>query len=275
MTYNPLELAEAYVQAAQFSEALKVLDAHLQDQPHDDEARRLRVAVRLRGSGETDLQAALADLDRLSESMPDDWRARIEIALRLEPESGLEVAAQAVGAYPGDVTLAELYVERLLAAGRWASALAVVEAQSVNWRWLALGARIHAQSGAFTAAEADYARALERLEQEIDTVAAFGAGLKADLLLRRASCALEAGHLDMAEAGYRAAQRLIADDPSIAFNLGVIAALRGDLVGALELCGDALARAPAPIREQMETALAQDRRLAVLALLLLQGDSDS
>ena len=60
----------------------------------------------------------------------------------------------------------------------------------------------------------------------------------------------------------------------LAFQRGLLAALRGELVEALSRCGDAMTDAGADEQAQMEHILRADPRYAALAMLLLQGDAD-
>ena len=50
--YSPIELAEAFIRTGELADALDALNPHLEAQPNDETALRLRAAVLMRLPGE-------------------------------------------------------------------------------------------------------------------------------------------------------------------------------------------------------------------------------
>ena len=73
---------------------------------------------------------------------------------------------------------------------------------------------------------------------------------------------------------FAAAQEIIPTDPMLSFFRGLLAAERGDVTLAVELCGTALQQANETLEAQMIDTLRNDARYSSLAALLLQGDAD-
>src|SRR6187549_2862346 len=89
--YSPIELADA----------LDALNPHLETNPSDASALRLRAAVLMRLPGEDHARAALADLDKLDTKTADDYVQRSIIM-----QMGLGDWSQAVNAMEGAHQLA-------------------------------------------------------------------------------------------------------------------------------------------------------------------------
>lgn len=264
--YSPLQLAEAFIHTGELADALAALDAHLAAEPHDAGARRLRAAALLRQGDRASLDRALADLAALPAPGADDFAQQAVIGVRLGSAAAvLEAARQALALRPADERLAERLVDLLAACGCPAEALDVVRAQPRAWRWLEREGDLLAQTGSWALAAARYGRALAQLE----AVSAAGdpviASLRAAILLKRAEVLRRQGELDSAAACLDSAAELAPTEPFIPFLRGLLLALAGDHPGALALCGPACAAASAPLRAEMQRALAGDARLAPLA----------
>lgn len=252
--YSPLELAEAFIKTGELADALDALGQHLENTPDDETARRLRAAVALRTG---DLALALADLDALPAPTADDQTRRSVILERMGDTDGAVAAMEAARVLnPDDERQAERLLQLLLKRGEVDRARALIDSRPPTWRWLQWAGDLSAQAGDHAAAVEGYSAALEQLNAQFDLSAnASAAAIKARLLLARADCYRQSGQIGQAEADYRTAQTIIPTDPMIPFNLGLLAAERGDLDAALALCREAFADASDTLRAHMRVSL--------------------
>lgn len=266
MSYSPLELAVAFIQAGELDDALAALNQHLDKNPADDRVRRIRINV-LRHLN--DPQAALADFAHLSDHTADDALQRSTL---LEQANDLKGAGDSLAAacerWPGHERIAERYVQVLINAGQLEAALDVVRQQPRAWRWWQWEGDLLAQMGDDTTATARYGLALAGLE---DHLTPYLAPLKARLLLARAHAYRRLGHIDLAEEHYRAAEAIIPDDPLIPFLRGLLCLLRGDYDDALNLCRPVFDSVSDSLREQMLTELRGDTRYTGLLTALQEN----
>lgn len=275
MSYSPLELAGAYLQAGEPEQALNVLSRRLEQHPADDDARRWRAAVLMHLGGETNHQAALADLDRVASPNADDlWRRSLILQALGQPAEALDVLLAARERWPDDEQLIERHIDLLMQARDDEAARALLETLPRSWRWLSWAGDVAVERGLDDEALDAYSDALADLERRLDTAEPFAANMKAHLLLRRAQVCASSGAFAQAAADYADAQRIVPGDLMIVFNRGLLASLQGDLIQALSLCGEALSAAGETLQAQMEYILRGDPRYAPLAMLLLQGDAD-
>ena len=268
--YDPLILANAFIQAGELDDALDALNQHLEANPEDDEARRLRVQVLSRKRDLASLERGLADLAQLGNATADDYLMHIRL-LNEHPaqrdfEKLLEVAKKGHDQFPHDQRLTERYLEYLMVLGRWQEAEPLIAAQPNSWRWLQWAADYALQFDAFDRAAQYFSDALTAVEKNFGATSNdFIANLKAQILLKRADVYQRLQSLAQADADYAAAEQIIPNDPMIAFNRGLIALLQGDSERGIALCRDAYANAPAALREEMQKALAEDERYAPIA----------
>lgn len=189
MPYSPMQLAEAFIQTGELSDAVEALNTQIEANPTDDAARRLRSAVRLRLDGQHDLQLALADLDALTEVGADDHVQRSIIQQRLgdwKQAHGSMESARSLR--PSDEWVAERYALTLEHTQGVAAARAFVATQPQTWRWLQLAGDLARAMGDVIAADAHYAAALVHLESKMNTETdALGINLKSVLVLKRES----------------------------------------------------------------------------------------
>src|SRR5690606_40132974 len=132
------------------------------------------------------------------------------------------------------------------------TALLVVVGLPREWRWLQWEGDALALRGDHLLATARYGLALAQLDDLVtEANARYFAPIQARLLLARAGAYRRAGLLDQADEHYAAAGQLVPDDPSIPFNRGMLAWLRGDEAQALKLCRDALKSASDNVRSHL------------------------
>ncbi|MBC8171551.1 MAG: hypothetical protein H7X77_07750, partial [Anaerolineae bacterium] len=136
MPYTPLELANAFIQTGELTDALDALNQQLAASPEDDASRRLRVETLLRFKGDEHLQAALADLDQLATLTIDDLVKR---SLIHQKRGDLDAASQsmilALQHEPTSERLIERQVHLLQSRGDYAAALKLLEVVPLTWRW--------------------------------------------------------------------------------------------------------------------------------------------
>lgn len=282
MPYSAMQMAEAFIQAGELSDALESLNVHLAQSPADDSALRLRAGVLARLADESGWRDALADLAHIAAPTPDDFITRSAILERNDQRSeALDAIHQGRAAHPHDERLAERLVHILRASGDLNSARQVAESFHEDWRWSQWAGDLAAEAGDFSSALDHYSRAIAMLEaryplrddipaailneESVSSAAALTiSAVYARLLLARAHLYRERDDLNAADAGYAAARARLPDDPTIAFYQGVVAALQGDMEQAGALCRAALDAAAPPIREPLRAMLRGDDRLRAL-----------
>lgn len=273
MTYSPLELAAAFIQAGELQDARNALDQHLVQTPGDDRARRMRIRVLRHLGGEADLRAALSDLQQLASPTADDSALH---SLLLEQSGDLSgavnVMAEAHSRWPENERLTERYIELLIATQQMQAALETARSQPRNWRWLGWEADVLAQMGDDVTATARYGLALAQLEAQFGDES-YMAPIKARLLLARAHAYRRLHMFDQADQHYLQAEALIPSDPLIAFLRGLVAFDQDDLPNALLLCQRAYRAANDTLRDQMRDELKRDPRYMPLLTTLEEQTS--
>jgi tetratricopeptide (TPR) repeat protein len=275
MGYTSLQLAESFLNAGELTDALEILDQHLQSQPDDDQARRLRAAINARLPGADALNTALADLDALRVTTAPDVGLQAILLERLgQVEEAAAVCERGCAAYPDDERLLEQWLrllQNLGAIDRARELVAVQGQQRESWRWWQWAGDLAAEAGDDPAAAGHYTAALTMLRERHDVQPAnihtqpdTAAVLYARLLLARGGAWLRLDHNAAAEADYREAALILPDDPVIGFNRGLLAARRGDLDMARRLCEQALAAAGPALTAHLRTAVNDDPRYAPL-----------
>lgn len=273
MTERAIELANAFIHAGELDDARQALDAHLQSHPADDAARRLLIDVLMR------LPVPVEDIrrqfDELSLLNAADFLRLSLVCERAGSHAEAYAALEAAAArQPDDAAIADRRISLLRQIGDFEQARALVAAQPRSWRWLQLAGELACEVQDYPAAIESFNVALDYAGQMFAPGDRWGDSVRLQLLLGRAGAALALGMLEQADADYTAAA-VYSDDPLIAFNRGLAAALGGNLTEALALCGAALADAPPALQAHMSAVLRADGRYAGLAALLLQGENDS
>jgi tetratricopeptide (TPR) repeat protein len=260
MAYTPLQLAEVFIQAGELNDAVDALTQHLDSNPDDDSARRLRAQVYLRLRSEAHYRAALADLDLLIAPTPDDDVTRA-IALEYlqflaktldDLDGAMQAIERAREARPGDERIAERYFYMLMARARWDEARSLLDTMPRTWDWLQKAGDLASESEGETQAIQYYTQAIEHLETQFDTSAdRFAQSIKSHILANRAQMYATLGQFTEADMDYLAAETLTPDDPTLVFWHSFVVAELGDELRALTLCRTALEHAGESWRVQM------------------------
>ena len=257
MPYSPMQLAESFIRTGELTDALDALNQQLEQQPQDDEARRLRIDVLLRLTETDYLQQALTDINALSTITAADYQRESVLHERLgDMAKALESMQKAHELTPDDERLSERLLNLLMSQKQYAAALELVYEQAKSWRWLQYEGDVLALTGDDTLATARYGLVLAQLD-ELEGVmrADYLQGMKARVLLARAHAYRRLQQIDTAREHYQAAQLLLPKDPTISFNLGLLDALSGDLEKAVTQCRAALANAPKMLQGEMHESI--------------------
>lgn len=264
--YTALELAQAFIETGEITDALDALNTHLTEQPADLAARRLRAELLTRASDPADLRRALSDFDQLPALTPDDIIRQSAIHERLnDPATALATVTDGLRDYPGADRLTERYLVLLQAQGDLTTALAVLDDLPQTWRWSQWRGDLTGQVPDHVAAVAHYSTALTDLAQHLDTMHPdYAQTIEARLRLARAESYRQLDQRTQADADYARAEALVPDDPAIPFNRGLLAALDGRLDEAVRRCRNALEQAASLVAEGMRAELQADPRYAEL-----------
>jgi tetratricopeptide (TPR) repeat protein len=270
--YTPMELAHAFIRAGELQDALEALDTQVAQQPEDDEARRLRAAVLLRVSDTGNLAKAFTDLDTLSEKTPSDYVQLSVLAERLNDiPRAIAVMNQVVALLPEDERLLERLLGLMLRQPDLPAALQLARSQARSWRWLQWEADILTLSGEFVLAAEQYAEVVRQMDERFDRRAnrVIGA-IRTRVLLAWGYACRRSQQYDTAVKLYQDALKYYSDDLTIAFNLGLIQALRGDVPGGIAICRAALDATTNPeLLTEMRQTLQNEPELQALAAELL------
>lgn len=270
MPYTPMQLAEAFIQTGELTDALEALNQHLDANPGDDATRRLRIGVLLRLADDNYLNKALADFDQLADINADDEVQRSVILERLhDSEGALEAMTRARAINPDDARLVERNLYLLAAQNKIDAALEFVRTQPRTWHWLQWEGDLLVMCGDDMMATARYGLALAQMNERYTADDGFITPIRARLLLTRGDAYHRLGDFAQAEKHYIAAGKLIPTDPMIPFNRGLLAMQRGSLPDALKFCRKGYDEASAALRMEMEIVLRGDALYAELARQLL------
>ncbi len=252
MSYSPLQLAQAFIQAGELADAVNALTQHLEANPGDDAARRLRAQVYLRMHDEGSFCAALDDLSQLSNPTSDD---EITKAITLEYLSDFDGALQVIervwAGHPNDERIAERYFFMLMGGAKWGEAQSLIATMPPTWDWLEKAGDLASEKKDPKQAVIYYTQALENLETQFDTsIDAFARSLKSHTLTKRARSYLMLERFADADADYGTAEALIPDDPTFTFQRSLIAVELRDYERAIALCHAAFEKANDVWREE-------------------------
>jgi len=271
MSYTPMALAEAFIKTGELHDALQALNQQLASQPDDTAARRMRVAVQLRLDDVQYLQQALSDIDALPTKTAQDYLYESIIYEKLKqfPQAiaAIEAARQCA---PDDARLIERHLNLLIAHKSIDAAMILVREQEASWRWLEREGDLLVMQGDDTTATARYGLVLAHLGHLAATMRSdYLAALKARVYLARAHAYRRLQHIATAREHYLAAQKLLPDDPTIQFNLGILQWLQGAEEAAYAACLSAWQAAPPLLQAGMRQTLQDDPLLASLAERML------
>jgi tetratricopeptide (TPR) repeat protein len=263
--HTPIELAEAFIQTGELGDALDALCQHLEANPDDADARRLRASVLLHLPDHA--REALADLDALTVTTADDLLLKAQTFEALgEPEAAFTAIEQAWTAHH-DPRSAELLLRALFRRGETNRALELLADLPKSWKWLGWSGDFYALKGDNAIASEHFCSALDQLDQAEKN--ALTEMQKATLLLKRAEAYRRLKRYVEAEADYRAAEAIVPSDPMISFNRGLMIFEQGNLRAALPLCRDALDHAPEGLHDHMRRVLTTDPRYKALVQALM------
>jgi tetratricopeptide (TPR) repeat protein len=257
MPYTPLQMAEAFIQAGELSDAVDALMQHLEANPADDAARRLRAQVLARMSDETHQRMALDDLSQLTQPTTDDAFRRSIVLERLgDTASADDILTGLYRRDPTNERIAERYFFTLMARGRYAEARNLLDTMPHTWDWLEKAGDLASEYEGEAQAIQYYTQAIEHLETQFDTsVEAFALSIKSNMLAKRAQMYATLGQFTEADADYVAAEALAPDDPTLTFWHSFVAVDLGDEQRALTLCRTALENAGEGWRSNMIQSL--------------------
>ena len=246
--YSPIELAEAFIRTGELSDALDALNPHLEANPTDETALRLRAAVLMRLPGEDHARAALADLDKLNSKTADDYMQQSVIW-----QLGLGDWSQAVNSteqahhlVPNDERISERLLMLYDQVGELSQAQALIATLPETWRWLQLAGDLAQKANQSERAIELYNKAVVLLEDKMDTIHnPIAQNIMGMLTGSRAAAQLAAGRLPAAEFDYRAASDAFPTDLSYSLMIGITLALQGKIDEAVMLCRSVLQDEPA------------------------------
>lgn len=263
MPYTPMELANAFLRTGELDDALEALNAQLSQDATHAEARELRAKLFL---SRNHLNDALLDAQQL----PDSAEAHVLRSLIYERMEQLQEALAEMNLAREIAPQEERYAERVVhlyrKQSRWQDALAVIATQPNTWRWNQHEADICAILGEYERSITLYSTVIDALTGLIQQAfqKAFMVSLRGRVLIARAECYTHLKRYTLAQEDYLKAKKAIPDDPTIDFNLGVIQALEGNMVGAVSACREALLYASDEVRQHLYASLEATPALASL-----------
>lgn len=274
MPYSPMQLAEAFVKTGELTDALDALNQQLDEQPHDEEARRLRIDVFLRLEEEDYLQHALVDITALEDITVADYQRESVLQERLgNVDKAIAAMYKGCKLAPENERLTERLLHLLMSQKQYSDALKLVHEQDKSWRWLQYGGDILVLSREDTLAITQYEAVLELLEEQVGVLRAdYLQAIKARVILALAHAYRRLSQTNTAREYYDLAQTLIPKDPTIGFNLGLLDALSNDLDKAVNRCKTALKNAPTMLRDEMLNAIREDATYSELWLKITAND---
>lgn len=269
MPYTAMQLAEAFLKTGELDDALEALNQHLQEQPNDDDARRLRVQILMRQDSSAN---ALSDLEAIQNKTANDYLTQ---SIILEHDDNVVAAVtairQAIQLDENSERLIERHLNLLIKAKDYQAALALIQEQERTWQWLEREGDVFVLLGDDVLATARYGLVLSQLSDFEDKMSKeYLQALKLRVILARANAYHRLEQLDTAEEHYRAAQNILPDDASITFNLGLLEFLRGNETEAIQQCQAALSQLSDTMRDNMLSAIREDERYQTFVKKLIQ-----
>jgi Flp pilus assembly protein TadD len=245
--YSALQLAEAFIRTGELADALEALNSHLDTQPDDQEALRLRASVLMRLPGADYARAAMADLNAVSDKSEDDYVQESVIWQLGLGDWGQAVTAteQAHGLALDDERITERLLMLYEQVGEIEKAQKLISELPESWRWLQLAGDLALRTHQAETAIEHYNKALVLLESKMDTVGnPIAQNIAGMIVGSRANAYLEADQFANAEADYRAAAEAFPKDLSYALMVGITLALQGKADEAVSLCKSVLRDEP-------------------------------
>lgn len=245
--YSPIQLAEAFIRTGELADALDALNPHLEANPHDETALRLRAAVLMRLPGEDYAHAALADLDKLNPKTADDFvQQSVIMQMGLgDWSAAVRATEQAHQLVPNDERITERLLMLYDQVGEVDKARTLLTTLPGTWRWLQLAGDLAQKAHEPETAIERYTEALDALETKMDTAAnPIARNIMGMIVGSRAAAHLEAGHITESEADYRIVAEVFPTDLSYSLMVGITLALQNKLDEAVLLCRSVLQDEP-------------------------------
>lgn len=245
--YSPIELAQAFIRTGELADALDALNPHLEANPNDAIALRMRASVLMRLPGEDHARAALADIRKLDSKTADDYiQESVIMQMGLADWSAaVKATEQAHQLAPEDDRISERLMTLYDQVGEVDKARTLLATLPQTWRWLQLAGDLAQKSHEPDTAIERYSESLALLQQKLDTennpIARNVMGM---IVSSRAAAQLEAGHLTAAEADYSLVADIFPTDLSYALMVAITYALQDKLDDALWLCQTTLRDEP-------------------------------
>lgn len=245
--YSPIELAEAFIRTGELADALDALNPHLETNPNDEAALRLRAAVLLRLPGEDYARAALADIDKLDPKTADDYVQQSVIW-----QMGLGDWMQAVRATeqahlltPDDDRITERLLMLYDQVGELDKARTLLATLPKTWRWLQLAGDLAQKAPDPLSAIDHYNEALSLLELKMDTGSnPIVRNIVGMIMSGRAAAYLQTGQFAAAGTDYRTVADIFPKDLGYSLMVGITLALQNQLDEAAVLCRSVLQDEP-------------------------------
>jgi tetratricopeptide (TPR) repeat protein len=238
MAYSPLQLANAFLQTGELTDARQVLadyfsaDRVLSDDADHEQALRLWLDLLAHGD-EPDQRLAIQEYDRLPNLSPTDHIKRAMLHYRLgEVSLARGILQTAMTNHPSDERLCESLLFIYQKMGDAPAGLSLIKTKSQKWIWSRWGGDFAMIARDFATAIVYYGEALAMIKTRyalpddspakiLDAPTITSAegltimGIYAELLLARAEAYRQNGQLEEAKADEARAKRLIPNDPTI------------------------------------------------------------
>jgi tetratricopeptide (TPR) repeat protein len=254
-----IELVNAHLFDGDTQAALTALDSHLDAQPDDADARRLRAETHMALNTPDHLRAALDDFNALPAPTPDDSlfmvRAYEKLGLPDQAISTLEAALALDSTHP---RLLQRLAEILLAQGRYRDALDQVEKLAPDWRRLQMVGDVLFDLGLAHNMAREHAVNAYQSALSIIPVAKWSEPFRARMHLRLANVFQRLGDHKAVEREAAAAAKLIPGEPAVAFYQGWAQVKRGKPAQALTLLKKAFTGASEAVQTDFRKTLSAD-----------------
>lgn len=255
MSYSPMELAYAFLQTGEYDDALDALNEQVKNEPDDTEARILRASLLIRMGDTNKLNQAITDLENIDNKTAEQLRLlSVAYERQQQLDKAIEFTQKAHSLAPDDERLTERLVTLLRNTKQIDEAIALVRQQSRSWRWLQWEGDLLLEDGNAVLAIARYGLVLAQLD-EIDMRDDYRNAMKLRLLSARATAYRMMQQYDLAQEHYEQAQKLMPNDITLQFNIGVIGALNGDFDNGIISARNALDNASNTMRQHMIDAI--------------------
>jgi tetratricopeptide (TPR) repeat protein len=272
MPYTPLQLADAFIQTGELQDALDALNQHLEANPGDDDARRLRIKVRMRMPDPVSLAPLLAELDKLTSLTADDYVQKSNIMQQLGRFKESSAAmGRAHTLKPDDLRIIENLVRALIRSKDFDSAKAVLAGLPRTSGWLRYTGEIAGKQGDFLAALKLYNEAISDVDRQLTKADnPLLVNTKVSLMSMRAMCYVNMEQYKEAVADYADMERLSPHDRFFKLWRGLNLARSGDTEAAVVIVWEIVKDDPNMLHNEEFETIWHEARLAPLASALRQ-----